>query len=404
MTAGVTRWSRGSKLSVAILAGAAMLTPALAQKAQKETRASDPASVLAVTAPAPPRTTIVEQIVARVNDSIITTTDFDQAVSDLTGSLQQQAQQSGKTVTAAEIATDKKNLLSHLIDNQLLEQRAKALGMSAETETVLALDQLRKQNHLATMEDLQKAVESQGESYEDFKQNIKNEILQKKVIEEDVAPRVAQPTPQQVAKYYDAHKKDFVQQDAVGLSEILIQTEGKPEAEQARLKSLADQVQQRASNGEDFAKLAQRYSNAPSAPQGGDIGFEQRKDLDPALSKVLFDLPMGGVTPVEKISSGYLILKVTGIHHAGQETLAEASSQINNILYQQALRPEMNTYLAKLRREAYIVVKPGYVDTGANAGSGVDLEKFQRVLPSDLPKPTDKDRQKSAGGFSSGGQ
>ena len=354
--------------------------------------------------PPPPKTTVVEQIVARVNDKVITTTDLTAAESQLVAGLQDQAQQSGKPITPVAIAKARKDLLANLIDNQLLVQRASDLGMSAETETVLELDQMRQQNHLASMEDLQKAIEAQGESYQDFQQSIKNQILQRKVIEEDVAPRVPQATPAQIAAYYDAHKADYVRPDEVGLSEILIKTDGKPAAEKERLKSLADQVQQRAAKGEDFAKLAQRYSNAATASQGGDIGFERRDQLEASLAKTLFGLPVGGVSPVEKLPNGYLILKVTAVHHAGQETLGEATSDITYKLYQRMLQPELKTYLAKLRQDAYITVKPGYVDTGAGAVAGPDITRFQRVLPTDLPKPSDKDKKGSGFNMGGGGQ
>lgn len=380
-----------------------------------QTQAKPPAAPTAKAAPAapageavaapPPKTTIVEQIVARVNDKIITTSDYEQAEKDRITGLQQQAQQAGQTLSPDDLAKAKKQLLATLIDNQLLVQRAQSLGISAETDTVLQLDQLRKENHLATMEDLQKAVEAQGENYEDYEQSVKNGILEQKVIEQDVAPRISAATPQEVAAYYNAHKSEFVRPDEVGLSEILIQTTGKPEAEQKRLKDLADQVQQRAAAGEDFAKLAQRYSNASSGPQGGDIGFEQKDQLEAKLAKILFALPVGGVAPVQKVDNGYLILKVTAVHHAGQETLDEAKNEISYRMYQQKLQPELEQYLNNLRRDAYITVKPGYVDAGASAdNSQVDLTKFQRVLPSDLPKPTDKPKSGGFGVNGGGGQ
>jgi peptidyl-prolyl cis-trans isomerase SurA len=352
--------------------------------------------------PPPPHTTIVEQIVARVNDKIITTSDYNQAQSSMLTDLQQQAQQSGQPVSPVQIAKDKRDLLATLIDNQLLVQRAKDLGLSAETQTILQLDQLRKQNHLATMQDLQRAVEAQGENYEDFRQAIKNQILQQMVIEQDVAPRVPQATPQQIAAYYNAHKSQFVTPDEVGLSEILIKTAGKPKAELARLKSLADQVQQRAAQGESFSKLAQKYSDAASAASGGDIGFQQKKQLAASLAKTLWTLPIGGVTPVIKISSGYLILKVTARHHAGQESLQQATSAINYVLYQQAMKPELKTYLDGLRRNAYITVAKGYLDTGVPPASSesAQITHFQRVLPSDLPKPSGKAKKS---GFNMGG-
>ncbi len=363
---------------------------------------STPTATLTSDLQPPPNTTVVEKVVARVNNKYITSSDLEAAEAELDASLQEAAKQPGAPpVTAAAIAKQKKDLLSNLIDNQLLVQRATDLGMSAETESVLQLDQLRQQNHLASMEDLQKAIEAQGTSYEDFQQQIKNQILQRKVIEEDVAPRVAPATPQQIADYYNAHKSQFVRGDEVGLSEILVRTDNKPASEKDRLKSLADQVQQRAAAGEDFAKLAQRYSNAESAAAGGDIGFQKKDQLEAKLATTLFALPVGGVSPVEEVPNGYLILKVTAIHHAGQESLADAKAEIDYQLYEQAMRPELTTYLAKLRSDAFITVKPGYVDTGASFdNAATDITRFQRVLPSDLPKPTDKDKK---GGLNIGG-
>ncbi len=405
------------RLGLTLALACALTLPAAAQaKTQPKPAAKSPAKAVSTAGtlapmmpglpteePPPPHTTIVEQIVARVNDKIITSTDYANAEASMMTDLQQRAQQSGQPVSATEIAKAKRDLLSNLIDNQLLVQRAKDLGLSAETQTILQLDQLRKQNHLATMQDLQRAVESQGENYEDFKQAMQNQILQQMVIEQDVAPRVPQATPQQIAAYYNAHKAQFVTPDEVGLSEILIKTQGKPASELARLKSLADQVQQRAANGESFRKLAQRYSDAASASDGGDIGFEKKNQLEASLAKTLWSLPVDGVTPVEKIASGYLILKVTARHHAGQETLQQATSAINYVLYQQALKPELKTYLDGLRRNAYITIKPGFVDTGAApaASETSEITHFQRVLPSDLPKPTGKD--KKPGGFQMGG-
>ncbi|MGH9414467.1 MAG: peptidylprolyl isomerase [Terriglobales bacterium] len=352
--------------------------------------------------PPPPHSTIIEQIVARINDKIIDTTDYKTAKQESLQGLQQEAQQNGATPSPAAIAKADKDLLARLIDNQLLIQRAKDLGLSAETQTILQLDKVRKDNHLASMEDLQKAVEAQGESYQDYEQSVRNGILMNMVIEQDVAPRISAPTPAETKKYYDAHTSAFVTPDEVRLSEILIKTDGKTPKEQKRLKSLADQVQERAAKGEDFSKLAQTYSNAATASSGGDVGFEKRDELEASLAKVLFALPIDGVTPVEKTSGGYLILQVTDRHSAGQESLTQATQQIAQILYQKKLQPELTAYLSKLRQDAYITVAPGYVDTGASAdNAGPDLTKFYRILPSDIPKPTDKDKSKN--GFNMGG-
>ena len=338
----------------------------------------------------------VESVVARVNNAIITNIDYQRAEKQLEADLQSQT----PPPTPEQAAAAKKDLLRDLINQQLLLQRASDLGYSAETETIHRLDEIRRSMNLPTMEDLQKAVEAQGEDYEDFKQQIKNGLLQQMVIEQDVAPRITL-APEDVKKYYEEHKAEFVGQPGVDLSEILISTKDQPAASLTHLKDLADQVRARAVKGEEFGKLASRYSQGSTAAGGGEIGFFKQGSLSPQLEAVIAKLPVGGITPVIQTANGFLILRVNAIQHAGQESFEDARNKIQQILYEKKLQPELRVYLANLRSQAYIKLASGYVDTGASASTGPNLERFERVLPQDLPKPVEKPN--SGGGISGSG-
>ncbi len=343
--------------------------------------------------PAPSEhTVIVERIIARINDKIITSLELQQAQAQMMADLKRQ-----NVTQPAVIAAQQKNLLRDLIDQQLLLQRANDLGLSAETDTVRRLDQIRQQMHLGTMEQLRQTIRAQGMSYSDFKKNIANEILTQKVIENDIAPRI-QITPEEVKAYYQAHLKSFNRPDEVDLAEILISTTGKPAAMQARLKQLAEQIQVRVANGANFARMATRYSNGATAAQGGGLGFFQKSMLAPAIRNAVFKLAPGQVTPVLTTTNGYLIFEVVAEHHAGEESLSEAQPRIEDQLYQQKLGPELRRFLTKLRHEAYIKLARGYVDTGARPNAGVNLTRFERVLPQDMPKPVEKPHS-SGNGF-----
>ncbi len=330
---------------------------------------------------AAPKAVTVESIVAWINNKVITTVDYQKALQQLEADAASQS----PPPTPAQLTTEKKNVLRDLIDQQLLVQRANDLGYSAESETVHQLDQIRQNMHLPTMRALRQAVEAQGESYADFRQNIKTGILTRMVIEQDVAPRIDIP-PAAVRKYYLAHKSEFISQAGVDLSEILISTQGVKKAAIPRLQTLAQQIQARAARGESFSKLAKTYSNGTTAATGGAIGFFKQGTLAPSLEKIVFALPAGGVTKVLPTANGYLILKVHAIHQAGQETLAQARSQVEQKVYEQLLQPELKQYLANLRQEAYLKVAPGYVDTGAGKNAGINITHFERVLPQDMPK------------------
>jgi peptidyl-prolyl cis-trans isomerase SurA len=175
-------------------------------------------TTLAQTHPAAPASayggTTVEEIVARVNDQIITRSDYDRAMKEM----DDEARQHGATMQ--EVSEGHKDLLRGLIDQQLWLSKGKELDITGETELVKRLNEIRKQYNLETMEDLEKAAKEQGVSYEDFKANIRNGIITQLVMRQQVGEKL-QFTPGEVARYYEQHKQDYSQQESVHLSEIL---------------------------------------------------------------------------------------------------------------------------------------------------------------------------------------
>ena len=143
-----------------------------------------PSAAAPAAAPAtsqPSDMTVVEEIIARINNSIISRSDLQRSEDQL------EAEQSKTDPSVPpENQPQEKDLLRDLIDAQLLTQKADELGISADTDVIKRLDELRKQMHADSMEDLEKAAQAQGVSFEDFKQNLKNSILTQKVIQQEV--------------------------------------------------------------------------------------------------------------------------------------------------------------------------------------------------------------------------
>src|SRR6202142_188408 len=125
--------------------------------------------------------TVIEEIVARVNNQIITLSDYKQAEQLLQGEVTHDCQGCTPDKIQAEFNEQKKDILRGLIDNALLLEHAKDLGISVETDVIKQLDQVRKDNNLASMEELQKAVESQGIAWEDFKTQKRNQLMTQEV-------------------------------------------------------------------------------------------------------------------------------------------------------------------------------------------------------------------------------
>jgi peptidyl-prolyl cis-trans isomerase SurA len=329
---------------------------------------------------------VVEEIVARVNNQIITRSDLQKA--DL--SLRDDVSHACPNCTADKINTEykdkQKDVLRDLIDQQLLVERAKDMGLSVETDLVKRLDEVRQQNNLATMDDLEKAVESQGIAWEDYKTQLRNGLLTQEVIRQQVGGRMDIGSDE-VKKYYEDHKDQFTRPEQVELGEIFLSTEGKSPEEIAAVKTKADDLHNRVAKGENFVEIAKRYSEGTTAKDGGDLGRFERGQLAPQLEDAVFKMDKNGITDVIQTKTGFEILKVLNHFDAGLQPLDKVEGEITNRLYSQKMEPALRTYLAELREESYVLVKPGYTDTAAVQGGTV----IQEVAPTpDSPKKKKK--------------
>lgn len=318
--------------------------------------------------------TVIEEIVARVNDSIITRSDMVKSREELQQELQQQ------NIPAADSrAKDKeKDVLRDLIDQQLLLQKGKDLGITGDTELVKRLDDLRKQLKLDTLEDLEKEAQKQGVSFEDYKQGIRNQIITQQVISHEVAPKI-QITEKEVQDYYNQHKAELEQPEAVDLSEILVSTGSSnvnvdpnappPPEDPAKVASAEDKAKQLLASikaGAKFEDVAKKSSDGPTADQGGELGMFKRGMLAKELEDLTFGINPGSVSDVIRTKQGFVILKVNQHTQAGIAPLKQVENRIQEALYYERLQPALRSYLTKLREDAYIDIKPGFADSGAS--------------------------------------
>src|ERR1700678_3190585 len=163
---------------------------------------------------------VVEEIVTRVNGQIITLSEFQRSKDQLRDDVKQQ-----DAANADKLYAERENdVLRDLVDQQLLLEKGKDLGVTGDTDLIKRLDQMRKDMKLETMEELEKAATSQGITYEDFKQNMRNQIVTQKVIGEEVGSHLSITTEEQ-QKFYAEHKSEMEQPEAIKLSEILIAPE-----------------------------------------------------------------------------------------------------------------------------------------------------------------------------------
>jgi peptidyl-prolyl cis-trans isomerase SurA len=359
-------------------------TLVLAASAVAQNRAAEPQS--------PFGGTVVEEIIARVNDQIITRSDYDRAMKEL----DDEGRQRG--LTMQQISEQHKDLLRNLIDQQLWLSKGKELGITGETDLINRLNDLRKQYNLATMEDLEKAAQEQGVSYEDFKASIRNQIITQDVMRQEVG-RHMNVTPGEVQRYFEAHKQEYVQPESVRLSEILVSTgtaapapEGGTQEDPAKVaaaKAKSDELEAKLKAGTDFAQLARTSSDGTTAASGGDLGQFRRGALAKVLEDATFSLDAGQYTEPIRTRQGYIILKVNQHVKGGVPQYKDVEQQVEQDYWDSKMMPAIREYLTKAREDSYVEVKPGFTDTGASGN--------QRVLPisySAYAPPTPKKKKK----------
>ena len=410
------------KLCLLLIASACL--PALAAGQT----AGQPAAPAAQKAPAPtPAPAVqssgqtVEEIITRVNNQIITKSEFERSKDQLRDEVKQQNSKDPDKLYAER----EKDILRDLVYQQLLLDKGKDHQITGDTDLIKDLDKMRKEMKLDSMEDLEKEAVKQGISWEDFKQNKRNQIITQKVIGEEVSSHLA-VSKEEIQKFYDDHKAEMEQPEYIRLSEILVAPKtaapaaapaaavppaGAPAttppatnaaaptdantpaaatpnalpaddaarqaAEAAALSAAeakANDLLKQIHDGAAFEDIAKKYSDGPSAADGGNLGTFERGKLAKPIEDKTFALKAGEVTDVIQTKQGYVILKVVEHQQAGIPPLKDALPHIQDALYYEKLQPALRAYLTKLREDAYIKYADGYIDTGMSPNQTQPIE------------------------------
>lgn len=331
---------------------------------------------------------IVDEIIARVNDQIVTRSQFDRAKQSHIQELKQQFPSDWQSKwNAAE-----KDVLREMIDEQLLLEKGKELGITGETETVKQLNKMRQEMGLGSMQDLEDEAKKQGISFEDYKESIRTRVVTQQVIGQEVGSKI-HITNEEIQDFYNKHQAEMEGPETITLSEILISTQpkasdksapdknaqagaaDKPQdqpaeedpAKVAEAEAKAKVVEQQLKTGAKFDELAKKVSDGSTASDGGPLGTFKKGELAQDFEDKTMSLKPGEFTEPIRTKQGFLILKVDGHRSAGVPPLKEVEDKIRDAIYSQKLEPAARAYLSKLREQAYIEVKPGFTDTGATA-------------------------------------
>jgi peptidyl-prolyl cis-trans isomerase SurA len=328
---------------------------------------------------------LIEEIIVKVNGDIITRGEIERTRRQMEAELRSQKDLTGPRLQQ-QIRDREKDVLREKIDQLLLVQKGKELNVNVDQEFSKYQAELQRRFNQPDPEKFQAFVREQtGMPYEEFRSDWKNNAITQRVVREQVSRTVNVPRDE-LKKYYEEHKTEFQRQERVFLRQILVATEGKDEAGVAAAEKKAKDLVARAKKGERFPELARDNSDAPTAQQGGDMGPWEKGKLREDIEKLVWDKPRNFVSDPIKVPEGFLILRVDEHQKEGQAELEEVEGEIMEKFYGQRFQPALRDYLTKLRSDAFLEIKNGWVDTGAAPGKNTAWTDPAQLKPETISK------------------
>lgn len=296
-----------------------------------------------VVVPAAHASEVVDRIVAVVNGEIITLFEVNEHLKPYLNRFK------GRELTSedkAAIKRTREELLNKMVEEKLLDQQVKMLGVTvSDTEVETELESIRNRNKLSA-EQFEEQLKLEGLTLEAMKKRIGDDILKHRLLGFMVKRKVV-VSDEEVREYYESNKSSFVKGKQVDLSVILSPT-----------LDAAQELRSRILKGElTFADAAQLYSQGPGASQGGGLGTMQWIDIAPDWRDALVDVAEGGLSEAFDFKGFGAILKLNGVGGGDALPFEAVEKEIRNTLYQRQLDVRLKEYMQELRSNAVIEMK-----------------------------------------------
>jgi len=286
---------------------------------------------------------------ATVNGDVIT---FSQ-VRELVGAREQAARQ---MLSGEELINTVKELrqaaLNDLIDRQLVIQEFDKKGFQIPEHVIDdQIQRIIREDFGGDRPAFLRTLNAQGYTLSRFRQLELEKVKVQAMRQHSVNTNIIVP-PRKIEEYYKEHRADYTVEAQVQLRMIVLKQDSGdgPEAQ----KKVAEELRRRVKEGADFGDLAQLYSEDSTAETGGDWGWIDEKTLNETLSKAVFRLDAGEVSPVITLGDNYYLLYAEAKKNANTKPLSEVRNEIKTRLQQELISEQMDKWIESLRDKAYI--------------------------------------------------
>jgi peptidyl-prolyl cis-trans isomerase SurA len=296
---------------------------------------------------------IVDRVIAVVNDDVITQYELESTVEFVLKRFGPDVRPEDRQRMAAEA---RKVLLGRMIDDLLLRQEAKRLGIAVRDDELNNTIQENLKRRKMSMEDLQQALVKEGNSYEKYREATRNDMIKTRTMQREIRPRIS-VTNEEIGLFYQEHRDEYEGKLRVRLLMIALPVpEGGDAAVKEEQRVKAQTILKRIRGGEPFEALANELTSGP-ARTGGDIGYVEKGSLNPAIEEVAFGLKPGETSDVIETPQGLYIIRALDRRGGGSLSAKATREDVEERIYREKMEKKYAEWVVERRQKAHIEIR-----------------------------------------------
>lgn len=290
-----------------------------------------------------------EQKVAVVNGTVINQAEFDSEMNRVLERLQR----TGRFPNDLERSQIKKQVLENLIARELLYQESQKKGIKVDQKEVEAQLTALKGRFPSEVE-FKNAMSTMNLTEADLRFQFERDVAIRKLLDDQIGGK-STVSEKESRAYYDSKLESFKKPEQVRASHILIKVDpGADEAKKAEARTKIESLQAKLKKGDDFGALAKEYSEGPSGPKGGDLGFFGRGQMVKPFEETAFSMKPGQVSGMVETRFGYHLIMVTERTPESTLSYEEVKDRLEQYLKQQKDQKAIAAYVETLKGKAKI--------------------------------------------------
>lgn len=289
---------------------------------------------------------------ARVNGVTISRVELDKSYNAYT---QQRGMDTQMITNPQRYKMVQREVLDKLIARELLWQEAQQKNVVVTDEEVeRALS--RALNNFPSEDEFKLRLAQIGYTEHEYREVLRRQLSVRELIQKDIARGVS-VADDEIHDYYQSNPEQFKRPEQIRARHTLVKVElGADEAVREEAKRKAETILKKAKGGADFAELAKKYSEGPSAPKGGDLGFFSRGQMVKPFEEAAFSLKAGEVSGVVQTIYGYHIIKVEEKKEPQIVAEMDVQEQIRQFLYSGKVQNAVQQRVDNLRQQAKVEI------------------------------------------------